>query len=298
MLWFEIAATSPPADADAVADLMREVAPGGVSLEEPVDILGPEQGFRVRKAEPVIVRAYLPASELGAVLTEKLRVAMHEAFPSVELVAKPLYEQDWAVSWREFFGVVDFGGRILIVPTWIEREPAEGQLIIRLDPGQAFGTGHHETTRLCLAALERSVQPGMRVLDVGTGSGVLAIGAVLLGAASVDAVDIDPVACEIARQNCEANGVAGQVTVAVGPLTRPQMGAYDLAVANISTEANVGLAPLFAAAVRPEGTLILSGILGSDAARAATAMQAAGFLLRARNHERDWALLEFERTPL
>ena len=172
-LWFEITAQTPPALVEEVSELMRAVSPGGITVEEPVDILGPELGFKVRGGEPVLIRAYLPSSELGAVLTEDLRRAM-EAHPAVQLTAKPIYEQDWAVSWREFFGVVDTGDRVVIVPSWLEHQVLPGQIAIRLDPGQAFGTGHHETTRLCLSAMDELVSPGMAVLDVGTGSGVLA----------------------------------------------------------------------------------------------------------------------------
>lgn len=295
MLWFEITARVPPADSEAVAALMRDVAPGGVTIEEPVDILGPERGFRVRPGEPVLVRAYLPSSELGAVLTEDLRRAMQASFPAVELVARPLYEQDWAVSWRQFFGVVDPGGRIVIVPSWLQHEPRPGQLPIRLDPGQAFGTGHHETTRLCLAALESHVSPGSTVLDIGTGSGVLAIAATVLGAAAVDALDIDPVAAEIARANIAANGCAHRVTVSAGPLQSPAR-AYDVVVANISTEANIGLAPLFAPAVGGGGILLLSGILAVDVPRVRAAVEPRGFALAALRFERDWCLLEFRRA--
>lgn len=293
VLWFEITATVPPGDVDAVSALMREVAPGGVTVDEPVDILGPEMGFRVRAAEDVAVRVYLPASELGAVLTEQLRMAMHDRFPAIELVAKPLYEQDWAVAWRDFFGVVDYGGRIVIVPSWVEHEPAAGQLVIRLDPGQAFGTGHHETTRLCLAALEGAVREGDAVLDVGTGSGVLAIAAALLGARHVDAIDIDPVAAEVAAANVAANAVSGRVSVAAGTLAVGGGKRYDVIVANISTAANISLGPAFRAAAGPGARLLLSGLLAADADRVAAAMGADGFRPAARRTERDWALLEF-----
>ncbi len=294
-LWFEITARVTPEQVDAVSAVMRDVSPGGVSVEEAIDILGPEKGFLVRENEPVFVRAYLPSSELGAVLVSDLRLAM-EAFPSVELIAKPIYEQDWAVSWREFFGIVDSGGRLLIVPSWIEHTPQAGQLAIRLDPGRAFGTGHHETTRLCLSSLEEHVSATDEVLDVGTGSGVLAIGAVLLGAARVTAMDIDPIAAEVAVENCKENGVLGRVAVSAGTLTPAHAGRYDLVVANISTDANIGLAPSFAVVTKPGGKLILSGILGVDAPRAREAMVAAGFDLLALRYERDWSLLEFVRA--
>lgn len=296
MLWFEITATVAPAEVDAVAAILRDVAPGGVTVEEPVDLLGPEQGFRVRGGEPVLVRAYLPGSELGAVLVDQLRVAMATAFPHVELIARPLYEQDWAISWREFFGVVDYGGRIVIVPSWVEHTLPPGQLAVRLDPGQAFGTGHHETTRLCLAALEASVQPGMPVVDVGTGSGVLAIAAVLLGASHVLAIDIDPLAIDVAAANCETNGVRDRVTLRAGTLEPGAVPPHPLVVANISPQANIGLAPAFATAVAPGGRLLISGILGADIPRVRAALASHGFALAAIRTERDWALGEFVRA--
>ena len=294
-LWFEITAKTPPALVEPVAEIVRGVAPGGVSIEEPVEILGPEQGFRVRGGEPALIRCYLPSSELGAMLVEELRRAM-EAYPAVELSARPIFEQDWAVSWREFFGVVETGGRVVVVPSWVEHEPAPGQLVIRLDPGQAFGTGHHETTRLCLGFLDRLVAPGARVLDVGTGSGILAIAAVLLGAAQVDAVDIDPVAAEVAEQNCAANGVSGQVRVRAGRLEPGDIGEpYDLVVSNISPDANIGLVPVFELAVRPGGDLLLSGVLEQDVARVTAACAAAGFVHRETRLERDWAAIHLRR---
>lgn len=293
-LWFEITARVPPVEVEAVSELMRAVSPGGITVEEPIDILGPELGFRVRPGEAVLVRAYLPSSELGAVLTEDLRRSM-EAFPHVELIAKPIYEQDWSVSWREFFGVVDPGGRVIIVPTWIDHEPAPGQLAIRLDPGQAFGTGHHETTRLCLLALEDLVIAGVDVLDVGTGSGVLSVAAILLGAAHVDAIDIDPIAAEVARNNCDANGMGDRVAISAGVLSPEHPRDYALVVSNISTDANIGLAPAFGRVVAPGGSLVLSGILAPDAARVRRAMEAHGLSLVAMGHERDWCSLTFRR---
>jgi len=293
-LWFEITARVPPDQVEAVSGLMRDVAPGGVTVEEPIDILGPEMGYRVRPGEPLFVRAYLPSSELGAVLTEDLRRAM-EAFPAVELTAKPIYEQDWAVSWRQFFGVVETGGRLVIVPSWIDHEPRPGQVPIRLDPGQAFGTGHHETTRLCLAALEAAIHPGMDVLDVGTGSGVLAISAVTLGAARVDAFDIDPIAIEVARANCLDNGVADSVHLTAGALPPDHTGRYDLVLSNISTPANTALAPVFGTVVKPGGVLILSGILDPDADAVTGAMAAAGLARIGLRVERDWCAIELRR---
>lgn len=295
-LWFEITAQVPPVLVEEVSELVRLVAPGGITVEEPIDILGPEKGFRVRGGEPVLVRAYLPSSELGAVLTEDLRRSM-EAYPAVQLTARPVYEQDWAVSWREFFGVVDTGGRAVIVPSWVEHEVLPGQVAIRLDPGQAFGTGHHETTRLCLAALDTLARPGITMLDVGTGSGVLSIAAVKLGVPRVVAIDIDPIAAEIARRNCDENGIGSEVAISAGVLAPSHEGRYELVLSNISTDANIGLAPSFAVVVQPGGDLVLSGILAPDARRVVDAMQPHGFELVAMAHERDWCLVHLRRRP-
>jgi ribosomal protein L11 methyltransferase len=295
MLWFEISARAAPADVEAVAAMMREVAPGGVTVEEPITVLGPEMGFAVRHDEPVVVRAYLPGSELGAVLTEQLRREARERFPGLELVAKPLYEQDWAVSWREFFGPVDYGGRIVIVPGWVEPASTEGRIVIRLDPGQAFGTGHHETTRLCLAALEEHVRPGDTVLDVGTGSGVLAIAAVRLGASEVAALDVDPVALRVAAANCAENGVAEAVHLDLGTLEDGHEGRYDVVVANISTQANLALLPRFPPVLRPGGRLLLSGILAVDATRVREEASRHGLALAEIRVERDWCLLTLRK---
>ncbi len=288
-LWYEITAETPPALVEAVSAVMREAAPGGLAVEEPVDLLGPEEGYAVRAGEPVALRVYLPVSELGAVLTQQLREELAD-FPEVELTARPLYEQDWAVSWREFFGPVE-AGRIAIVPSWVEYEAGPDQLVVRLDPGQAFGTGHHETTRLCLAALDATVQPGMHVLDVGAGSGILSIAAVKLGAARVDAFEIDPIAAGVARANCEANGASECVAVH-GGFPGDGVPPADLAVANVSARADIELAAGIAGALKPSGRVIASGFLTSDRDDVVAAFGEHGLRLTGEREEREWALLE------
>jgi ribosomal protein L11 methyltransferase len=293
-LWYEITAQTPPELEEPVSAAMLAVAPGGITVEHAIDILGPEMGFRVRGGEPILVRAYLPSSELGAVLIADLRAAM-DGYPSVQLTAKPLYEQDWAVSWREFFGVVETGGRIVVVPTWIEHEVKPGQIEVKLDPGQAFGTGHHETTRLCLAALDGLARPGITMLDVGTGSGVLSIAAAKLGVPRIVAIDIDPIAAEIARRNCDANGIGGEVEISAGTLTTDHPGRYELVVSNISTPANTALASAFGKIVKPAGDLVLSGILTQDAESVIGAMEAQGFTRVSVAEERDWCCIRLRR---
>lgn len=291
-LWYEITAETPPALVEEVSAVMREAAPGGLSIEEPVDLLGPEEGYTVRDGEPVALRVYLPASELGAVLTQRLREEL-AGYPEVELTARPLYEQDWAVSWREFFGPVE-AGRIAIVPSWVDYQAAPGQLIVRLDPGQAFGTGHHETTRLCLAALDETVQPGAHVLDVGAGSGILSIAAVKLGANRVDAFEIDPIAADVARANCEANDAGDHVAI-YGGFPGENIPPADLAVANVSARADIELAEALAGALNPTGKLIASGFLTTDRDDVLAAFGEHGLTLTGEREEHDWALLVLAR---
>jgi ribosomal protein L11 methyltransferase len=213
----------------------------------------------------------------------------------VQLTAKPIYEQDWAISWREFFGVVETGGRIVVVPTWIDHRPVADQVVVRLDPGQAFGTGHHETTRLCLAALDRLARPGITMLDVGTGSGVLSIATALLGVERIVAIDIDPIAADVARANCEANGVSGKIAISAGVLAPGHAGRYELVVSNISTPANTALAATFAEVVAPGGDLVLSGILSVDAAGVIERVTAQGFEHLSTTEERDWCCIHLRK---
>ncbi|HCU99689.1 MAG TPA: hypothetical protein DGL25_00685 [Dehalococcoidia bacterium] len=288
-LWYEITAETPPALVEVVSAIMRDSAPGGLAIEEPVDLLGPEEGYEVRIDEPVALRIYLPASELGAVLTQRLREDL-EDFTDVELTARPIYEKDWAVSWREFFGPV-IAGRLAIVPSWVEFEPKPDQLIVQLDPGQAFGTGHHETTRLCLAALDEAVSPGAHICDVGTGSGILSIAAVVLGAGRVDAFEIDPIAADVARANCEANNTGNRVTVR-GSFPTESVPKCDLTIVNVSARADIDLAGPLAASLKTGGRLIASGFLIGDRDEVVAAFTQQGLRLTGERQEHEWTLIE------
>ncbi len=293
-LWFELTARTPAHHVEAVAALLRAHVPSGVSVEEPIEPLGPERGFRRRDDLPVLVRAYVPSSELGAVVVDRIRAAFAR-FPEVELTARPIYEQDWQELWRSHFGIVRTAGRVVIAPSWIEYEPADEEIVLRIDPGQAFGTGHHETTRLCLAAIGELVRPGMRVLDVGTGSGILAIAAARCGA-SVTALDLDPVAVAVARENASANGVADRIEVLAGSLEKAWEPPVHLAVANIHAEADAALAPLLAASLQPGGRAVLSGFVSAELPAVRSAAERAGLRPCAVRHEGCWCLLEAVRA--
>lgn len=283
MEWIEIAVPVAPADVEPVADVLRLYAPAGVSIEESAARRGRDGGPQRGESERAraVVKAYLP---VDAGLPSKRRAlrrdlrALPLACPIGRLRGRRVRDEDWADAWKRFFRVERIGRRIVVCPSWRRHRAAPGEIVVRLDPGMAFGTGQHPTTRLCLALLEEHVRPGARVLDLGAGSGILAIAAALLGAAEVLALDIDPVAVRVARANAAANGVDGRVTVLEGTLGAlgAATAAYDCVVANINAETIVDMAGPLAAALRPGGLAIVSGITTQGVDECVGALAATG----------------------
>ncbi len=220
-IWCEVSASAPVEQAETVAEAMRTVAPGGVSIEDPLVPLGPEEGVRLDRRKPSVVKAYLPVDDGLGERLERLDAAFAALGVRPELTTRTVREEDWAGAWKEYFHVERFGERVVIRPSWRDHDPRPGDVVIDLDPGMAFGTGQHPTTRMCLELLEREIRSGMTVLDVGTGSGILAVAAVKLGAARVLAFDIEPGAVKVARENAGRNGVAGAIQLEVGTLDLP-----------------------------------------------------------------------------
>ena len=207
----------------------------------------------------------------------------------------PVPDEDWGEGWKRHFLPIDVG-RVRVRPSWIDEPPPPGAVEVVLDPGMAFGTGNHPTTALCLAALSDMLarRPGASVLDVGTGSGILAIAARRLGARRVAANDDDPKAVEVARENALRNGAAVEVTLA--PLDAVE-GVFDVVVANIFANTLVELAPAIAARLAPGGVVLLSGILASQEAEVRDAYRAQGLqpLPSCDRREGEWSLLALER---
>ncbi len=194
----------------------------------------------------------------------------------------------WRDAWRAFWKPMRVGERLVVVPSWEVFEPAAHDLVLALDPGQAFGTGTHETTQLVLAELERRVRVGVTLLDIGTGSGILAIAALKLGAARALAIDTDPLAVDAARENAERNGVAAQLEASAAAV-ESVAGHYPLVLANIEARVLRPLAAAVAARVAPGGLLILSGLLATDVAETRAAYD--GFEELARPERGEWRAL-------
>ncbi len=217
-----------------------------------------------------------------------IRSRLAEEGIEAEVTLSGVREEDWADSWKQYYHPIHTGRRLVIVPVWEEYEAQPGELTVLMDPGMAFGTGTHETTRLCASLLEDVVRPGASVLDVGCGSGILAICASKLGASECFACDIDPVAVRIARENAARNGT-DNVTAAVSDLLAgvPQK-RYDVCVANIVADVILRMAPDVERYLKPDGVLIVSGIIEERADEVIAALEQNGYVIADSRRENGW----------
>lgn len=222
---------------------------------------------------------------------------LRERFATLNIAAKitvsGVNEEDWANSWKAYYKPIKIGERMVIVPAWEKYEPKEGELIVRMDPGMAFGTGTHETTRLVIRLLERYVKEGNRVLDVGCGSGILAICASKLGAGECKAYDIDPVAVKVARENIKDSGMTN-VTCDQSDLLRQvdqSGGAYDVICANIVADIIIRMTPDVGAYMHEESVILASGIITERADDVIQCFEQNGFCVLEREEENGWCAL-------
>ena len=208
-------------------------------------------------------------------------------------------EDDWADAWKQYYKPVKCGKKIVIVPLWEKYDAEKDEVIIKMDPGMAFGTGTHETTRLCLSMMEKHMQKDMTVLDMGTGSGILAIYAAKLGATKIDAYDIDPVAVRVAKENFKENGVEDKIHCDVSDLmqnadkTREK---YDFVCANIVADIVIRLSECMGDYVKKDGLCAVSGIIEPQAERVKKAVSEKGFVLIDEEKENDWCAFVFKRV--
>ena len=293
--WIEISVAVDGEAAEAVSALFEQYGEGGAVIEEtptPHRPLGAGGGRGVAR----VAKAFLPASE-GERLQRLQEALWHlsQVYPLPEPQVRELGPADWAEAWKAGYKVLAVGRRLRIVPSWIAYTPGPGEVVITLDPGMAFGTGLHPTTQLTLQALEELVQPGMRILDVGTGSGILAIAAARLGAAEVLALDIDGVAVRTARENAALNGVAGTVHVLQGSVDDRYHGTFDGVAANILAEIIARLAGDLGRHVADDGWLVVSGILESRLPAVERALAVAALGIHRRWQAGDWLALEARR---
>jgi ribosomal protein L11 methyltransferase len=288
------------------------VAPGGTSVEPAFELTDEGLGARVDTTKPAIVRAYLPARDEGAsarAVAEASEALGHlQAFglrPIGELTTRIVHEADWAEAWKAHFPVLRVGRRLVIRPTWRRHRREPDDVVLALDPGMAFGTGLHPTTRLCLAGVETIAGRGLidaaRVLDVGCGSGILAIAAAKLGAAEILGLDTDPIAIEATDANAARNRVGGGsrgrrsvVRARVGSLPSGEP-PFDVVLANLIAGLLVTLAPQLRDELRPGGVLLASGIFIDREPDVRSAFESVGLEVRDRTAEGEWVALEAVR---
>lgn len=217
-----------------------------------------------------------------------VRARVAECGIDAEITCSGVSEEDWADSWKQYYKPIKTGRRLVIVPVWERYDAQPGELTVLMDPGMAFGTGTHETTRLCAALLEDHVTEGCKVLDVGCGSGILAICASKLGAGECFACDIDPIAVRIAADNCEVNGTQNISCAESDLLKGVPAEKYDVCVANIVADVIIRMAPDIGAYMKDDGVLIVSGIIEERADEVIAVLEQNGFSVTGGKHENGW----------
>lgn len=301
---------------EAVSEILGRAAPGGVAIEPALEAVDEGLTGRFDPTRPQVVRAYLPAGDgraraEAAAAIEAARSALGhlQAFglrPIGELTTRELHAADWANAWKRHFPVLRVGRRLVIRPSWRRHAPVGDEVVVTLDPGLAFGTGLHPTTRLCLAGIEAWADAGLlaggRLLDVGCGSGILSLAAVRLGARSALGLDPDPVAVAATTANARRGGLSRSIRAREGSLPAPGS-PYGFVVANLIAGLLVTLAPELAAAIRQPasrgrepgasgGRLLGGGIFIDREPDVVAAFERAGLEVIGRRTEGEWVGLE------
>ncbi|SDI22625.1 ribosomal protein L11 methyltransferase [Planococcus glaciei] len=307
MKWSELAVRTTNEAIEPISNILHEAGASGVVIEDSEDLtkeredqfgeiysLDPEDF----PAEGVIVKAYLPVNSFLGETVEAIKLAISNLVKfdiniGANLVTiSEVNEEEWATAWKKYYHPVKISQRFTVVPTWETYEPVSSdELIIELDPGMAFGTGTHPTTVMSLQALEKTVKKDQRVIDVGTGSGVLAIGAALLGAKEVHALDLDEVAVRSARINVKLNKAQDRVNVVQGNLLDTIDEPGDVVVANILAEIIISFTDDAFHVVKPGGHYITSGIISAKKNDVKEALEASGFVIEDVMMMEDWVTI-------
>lgn len=298
MDWTEIKIRVPVAATEQAAAIANMVVGHGIYIEDYSDL---EQGaweiahidlideeLKRRDREHAVIHIYLskeiPPQESVDYLAERFKAA-GIAFSICE---NDVSEEQWANGWKRFFKPTEIGRRLCVCPSWESYDNTSGRVVLQIDPGAAFGTGTHATTSMCLAALEQMVAPGMTVLDIGSGSGILSVAAVLLGAEEATGVDIDPVAVKVARENAALNGVSEKTRYLVGDLDDCVSGRFDIVVANIVADVIIRLCDSVEGLMKPDGYFLCSGIIDQRAGEVERALAGHGFVTVQKREENGW----------
>ena len=301
--WVEVRVITISEALEPIAGIFYGLDCKGVAIEDPNDILGREQGpltwdfadinVLEHRGEAAVVKGYFSeednVEEIVTYIEEKVNeikeLGINVGEGKVESEVK--YEKDWADTWKQYYKPVLVGERIVVKPIWEEYEPKNDELVVELDPGMAFGTGTHETTRMCIQALERYVSEDATVFDVGCGSGILAIAAAKLGAKLSVGVDLDPVAVESSKENVKYNNL-NNIEILEGNLVEVIDGKADVVVANILAEIICILTDDVKRVLKDNGIFITSGIIHDRVDMVCEKLEATGFEVIEKNRDGEW----------
>lgn len=299
--WNELTVKVKTRDTEAAGAICTMVADQGIYIEDYSDIEKEvwniahvdliEKDLLEKDRQHSLIHVYIKdvpvAKETEAWLSERLKAAGIEN----EITTVGVNEEDWANGWKQFYHTQHIGQHLVVVPSWEKYEPQDGDIVMTLDPGMAFGTGTHETTRLCLQLLEGVVGPEKRILDIGTGSGILSVGGVLMGAPSALGVDIDPVAVKVANENTEINHTSDRTEFICGDLTDKVSGTFEIVTANIVADVIIRLLETVKNYLVPGGDFIVSGIIDTRGDEVQKACEDAGFTVVERLELRGWVAM-------
>jgi ribosomal protein L11 methyltransferase len=305
--WSEISVSIDREGVEAVANMFHELGAGGVVIEDPELInsyraggwayedlpsVGPERG--------VIVRAYLPVDSRLPVRLQEIKASVNQILSTLphlqgKIEFRRVEDEDWAGAWKKYYQTTKLGDRLVIKPVWEQYLPSSEEIVIEIDPGMAFGTGTHPSTVMCLLGLEDYINGGERVIDIGTGSGILAIAAAKLGASAVIGIDCDPIAVKSARSNVELNQVADRVSLYQGDLLTGIQATADLIVANLTADLIKVLTSQLDCLLVPEGRAILGGIITARLAEVQDNLREAGYVTTETRTQDDWVTLVVQK---
>lgn len=322
MNWTEATIETAQAGLDVLCAMLTDIGFRGFLIHDPDDFdelmagkVGHWDYLEEGLAEELTagapsVTVYIPENEQGAEQMIALRVLLDQLkkredasdFGTLTLSGKNIREEDWANNWKQYFKPFCIGDKMWISPTWVDEQPPAGRIPLRIDPGSSFGTGQHDTTKLCLALLESCVTPESRVLDIGCGSGILSICAMLLGADTAIAIDIEQNAAEAAAENAERNGIdlAAYETICGNILDDPALvehigSGYDVVCANIVADILIAMRELFVRFMRAGATLLLSGIIDERLDEVLDSMREIGLNIETVEQSSGWAAVKLSK---
>lgn len=303
MQWRELSVKVPAKDLQTAEDIANMTVSHGISVEDYSDLeFSAEKIAHTDLIDPAllakdktaaVIRIYFDGEpeleDAEAYITERLGAAGID----YAISRKSVDEKDWAENWKRYFKPVEIGEKLAVCPTWENYRRNGNRTVLKIDPGAAFGTGTHATTRLCLEMMQDFISGGERVLDVGCGSGILGIAAALLGAAETVGVDIDPLAARVANENAELNGVGDVCRFFEGNLTDTVHGEYDVCFANIVADTVIELLKSAGGCLKPGGIMLCSGII--DARKQDVLAAASGFEMLREREKDGWCAMMFAR---